>query len=96
MGALLSLCTLRGPPGFTSLTHRRQEMRSSKREKAGSHTPTHTSVRSSSHPENKEGGGRRWKRREKEGDGGWENNGPLSVFQMKEVLVLRWRPEPNH
>lgn len=83
-GALLSLCTFRGP-WFTSLTHGKQEMRRSKRQKAGSQSPTRTSVRSSSDGGNKEGGGRGWKRREKEGEGGCGNNGPFRPFQMKEA-----------
>lgn len=51
-----------------------------KRQKAGSQTPTRTSVRSSSAAENKEGGGRGWKR---EGEGGRKNNGPFTAGQMK-------------
>lgn len=58
-------------------------MRRSKRQKAGSQTPTCTSARSSSAAENKEGAGRGWRKREKEGEGGWKNNGPFTVGQMK-------------
>lgn len=53
-------------------------MRRTERQKASSQTPTRTSVRSYG-----EGGGRGWKRREKESEGGWENNGPFRVGQMK-------------